>query len=479
MSDIVAACLALLATLVPAPTAYGSATAAFGFNSWVSPSNIALQQQVRMPVRRMFVYWNQLEPSPGQWNWSSFDEAYNQVVNAGLRPEITLMGSPCWSRPSMACNDAAYTGPPDPQFDTGWTQFVTLAAKRYTNAVGFEIWNEPNWLWFFYPRVDPARYAQLLKEAYVSIKSVNPAMPVVSAGLASVDSAFPVSLGYREFIQGMYAAGAGTSMDAIGMHIYPVVTLAGGVMQWSPTVFATTLEAVRTARGTQHQPIWLTEVGESTGSQSGWPAAVTAQQQALDFTTMINLVKTAPDIGMMLIHAVRDTSDTPGDPFNGVDQGWGAFNADGTPKPLACALHAAFGGSLQCESSRPVAPQPAPPVSPQPAPTVKPPVCSPCGPTPPTPKTPTGSLRARISRALRVEHRLTRQRGPLRGHAHRHWNRALAAHALQVFGQIGMPQSGNQRSSSCSIGSSPPICALRTSSRSLSRCCGPAPGTNG
>ncbi len=45
--------------------------------------------------------------------------------------------------------------------------------------------------------------------------------------------------------------------------------------------------------------------------------------------------------------------------------------------------------------------------------------------------------------------------------------------------QIGMSQSGNQRSSSGSTGSSGPIWALMRSSRSLSRCCSPPDGTNG
>ena len=45
--------------------------------------------------------------------------------------------------------------------------------------------------------------------------------------------------------------------------------------------------------------------------------------------------------------------------------------------------------------------------------------------------------------------------------------------------QIGMPHRGNQRSSSCSIGSSELICALSTSSRSLSRCWSPPAGTKG
>ena len=51
--------------------------------------------------------------------------------------------------------------------------------------------------------------------------------------------------------------------------------------------------------------------------------------------------------------------------------------------------------------------------------------------------------------------------------------------SLKPGAQTGMPQSGNQRSSSGSIGSSAPIWAFRRSSRSESRCWPPPAGTKG
>ena len=45
--------------------------------------------------------------------------------------------------------------------------------------------------------------------------------------------------------------------------------------------------------------------------------------------------------------------------------------------------------------------------------------------------------------------------------------------------QMGIPQRGNQRSSSGSKGSSVPVAALICSSRSVLRCLSPAAGTNG
>lgn len=53
-------------------------------------------------------------------------------------------------------------------------------------------------------------------------------------------------------------------------------------------------------------------------------------------------------------------------------------------------------------------------------------------------------------------------------------------HRRIVSRQIGIPQSGNQRSSSGSIGSSADICAFNCSSRSVARSlASPGSGTNG
>jgi hypothetical protein len=90
-----------------------------------------------------------------------------------------------------------------------------------------------------------------------------------------------------------------------------------------------------------------------------------------------------------------------------------------------------------------------------------------------------GVLRARWRAVPRARSRgggprARRRSGRRRGEDHQ----AAARLGASRGAQIGIPHSGNHRSSSCSTGNSAPIWALSTNSRSLSRCCGPA-GTNG
>ncbi len=114
-------------------------------------------------------------------------------------------------------------------------------------------------------------------------------------------------------------------MDALGMHIYPTSTLSDGTIVWAPAQFEQTLGQVRAVRveygGTQ--PIWVTEAGESTGIEADAPAAATPAEQASGLITMINEARADGDVGMLLVHTIQDTPNTPSDPFNGIDQGWG------------------------------------------------------------------------------------------------------------------------------------------------------------
>jgi hypothetical protein len=229
-------------------------------------------------------------------------------------------------------------------------------AARYPKAMGIEVWNEPNLDQYFLPHSDPARYTQLLTEAYGAVKAAAPAMPVVSGGLLlspPVDGAGPVPGGYGadQFLAAMYADGAQHAMNALGVHIYPSDYVNGAPATWDPGAMQTwlsQLDAVRAAAGQTAEPIWITEMGVSTATQPGWPAAATADQQATDLTAMINQASGDPSVQVAVLHTLEDEAVDPTDPFNDIQAGFGAFTSGGTPKPAACAISRAWGGTLGC-----------------------------------------------------------------------------------------------------------------------------------
>jgi hypothetical protein len=325
-----------------------------GFNTYTSAQTIRAQRQVGARGSRMLVPWSLVEPQPGVWDWAPFEREYRQLLAGGLRPELAPFGSPCWARPSMMCDNAEYTGPPDPQFDPDWMRFVERLAERFPQAIGVEVWNEPNLVAEWWPRVDPARYTRILQEAYAAVKAVRPAMPVVSGGLLASPLAGSTAGGEGDvpFLAAIYADGGEPWMDAIGSHPYPEEYGADGPLRWDAAQMEHWLNRLRSVRAAAHasQPIWITEVGESTATQPGAPPPVSLSQQASDLVTMVRAVRSDSDVPVMIIETLEDQSPGYPDPDNGLLAGAGIFTDEFTPTPAACALSVLLRGSLKCPS---------------------------------------------------------------------------------------------------------------------------------
>jgi hypothetical protein len=317
----------------------------FGFNQWIDSSKFPLQRQLNAPIRRFPVGWNQVEATPGNWNWTSFDARYNSLVAAGLKPLIVAVGPPCWSHPSKPCSETS-TSPPDPAYDADWAEFIRRLTSRYPLAVGIEIENEENYTKHFAPYPDPARYTQLLKEAYGVVKGVDPIMPVISGGLAPREISGSLGMAYVEFVQGMYDAGAKGYMDGIGIHPYPIAGGWDGTPQrFDPARSEQILgkvRAVRNAAGDGATPLWVTEFGVSTTDDPGLPPGVTEPEQASDLVTIVRSLKADNDVRVAVIHNLVD--------YVGVQSGFGVYRTDNSPKTAACALSVEFHGTLICDT---------------------------------------------------------------------------------------------------------------------------------
>ncbi|MCW3014743.1 MAG: hypothetical protein JWO02_1835 [Solirubrobacterales bacterium] len=341
----------------------------FGFNTYTDDRAAALLHSTGATVQRIIVPWANVEPGPGAWVWLSFDQQYERALKAGLKPLMIAVSAPCWARVRSGCVDSVVSGPPDPAYEPQWQEYVRRLAERYPEAVGIEVWNEPNLTQVFWPKADPVRFTRLLSEAYTAIKAVRPQMPVISGGLLApgVSGEGPSGMGDLTFLRGMLAAGAADSMDAIGVHPYPQEGgPAGGGSRWNPDVASRTLDqmrAIEAAANVTGKPFWITEIGESTASQSGFPQPVTPAQQAVDLVRMMRTAVASRDVQVVVIHTLVDERHDDGQNavanllqpltgislfYNGVNSGFGIFNADFKPKPAACAVSRELGGSLGC-----------------------------------------------------------------------------------------------------------------------------------
>jgi polysaccharide biosynthesis protein PslG len=411
----------------------GTAAAApgtlFGFNDWNDPSNYFLQPQLGMPVRRMILGWNQVQPTAATWDWSQTDTMYGDIVAHGLQPLIVVQSAPCWANATLPCSDAS-TGalPPDPAHYGDWSRFIAALAQRYPAALAIEIWNEenlkPEWL----PYPDPAAYAAVLKAADAAVKGVAPAMPVISGGLFVSKDSGPYGIGDAQFLSAMYSAGVKGHFDGIGIHPYPIAGGADGTpVRVDVSTTEQTLDALRGVRdlaGDHGTALWITEMGVSTQALAGSAPAAAPVEQAADLIALLSRVQADADVRVALIHRLIDQPLQPGDPAAGVD-GYGVFAADGTPKPAACQLSLLFHGTLACPgvtlmTSALYSPAlPSPPALGRPAPPV-------VGPTPSA--KPARPAVKPIGRRPAV-HRSSR--GGQRGHRAHRAHRARARHSAK------------------------------------------------
>jgi polysaccharide biosynthesis protein PslG len=277
---------------------------------------------------RVDFYWPTVQQDgPQSWNWESTDRVVKAAHERGLEILAMPAYSPEWARPPGSMDH-------HPPLDPDWyARFVYEAAKRYSplGVHAWEIWNEPNVTAFWPPRPDPEGYAELLKRAYVAIKSVDPKATVITAGLATgLDQSDGSTLSARTFLRRVYEAGAGGSFDAVGLHPAPFPALPTDPSDWNSFYNTPALYQVMADHGDARKKIWGTEFGTPTGDASN---SVTPEFQRDILLTGYRTWVAWPFTGPLLVYSYRDYANDPNDR----EANYGLVRFDGTPK---LALHA-------------------------------------------------------------------------------------------------------------------------------------------
>lgn len=256
---LVAGCAALAALCGTAVAAQDGINVAGFFGSASQNARLeSLIDRLHPAWIRVFVNWNQVEPSRGVYTQSQL-AAYDQLFAAlprGTKVDAVLVGTPAWA------GGANTAGPP--ANDQTFAAFANYIANAFGQSVAaYEIWNEEDGsAWW---SGTPAQYASLLQAAYPAIKSANPNATVILGGLAAND--YP-------YLQALYQAGVGHSFDAVGVHTDDACSLTSPygfaynpgtnqINRWSFLGF-TTVHDVMAANGDGAKPIYMTEFGWST-----------------------------------------------------------------------------------------------------------------------------------------------------------------------------------------------------------------------
>ncbi len=188
------------------------------YGLWVAMA----RDQLRLNWVKSQVVWRDTEKVKGQIDWSDLDTSLNLLSDSGVKVLLSITKAPDWARdPGARIVADVNDGPPaNPQ---DYADFLSALLRRYPGKIhAIEVWNEINidreWT-TNPPAINAQRYVQLLQVAYGTIKSIDPNIIVISAGLAPTGANIPGAV-TDDFVymDQLIAAGLLNTVDCVGAH---------------------------------------------------------------------------------------------------------------------------------------------------------------------------------------------------------------------------------------------------------------------
>jgi len=179
-------------------------------------------KQLRLNWVKSQLVWRDTEKVKGQYDFTDSDVSINLLHEANMKVLLSVVKAPDWARdPGARIEAGVADGPPaNPQ---DYADFLRVLLTRYPGKIhAIEVWNEPNldreWA-TNPPNISAARYVELLRVAYQTIKSIDPNIIVISAGLSPTGANIPGAV-TDDFVymDQLIAAGLLQTVDCVGAH---------------------------------------------------------------------------------------------------------------------------------------------------------------------------------------------------------------------------------------------------------------------
>ncbi|MFZ0665642.1 MAG: glycosyl hydrolase [Acidimicrobiales bacterium] len=216
--------------------------------------------------------WLNVEPSPGEWNFTALDRQVSQARSKGARVLYVLGQTPEWASSDPRSTDIYGRGAPAmPTSIQSWKQYVSEVAQRYKGEIGaYEIWDEADASTF---SGTPEQMVELATVAYDTIKQIDPSAIVLTPSFTQ----YALTDGW---LYDYLSDGGGVVANAFAGHAYAN----------NPEGAATYLAAYRQAltRAGLKLPIWMTEIGYSGYSSTGQALFDTQNAQAYVARTLMD-----------------------------------------------------------------------------------------------------------------------------------------------------------------------------------------------
>ncbi len=293
-------------------------------------------QTLRFVLRRRLV-----EPARGSYDWSGVDP----VVEAAARHRISLLpivyGSPEWVNPTES------HPPLDSAADrAAWRAFLAALVGRYGPGGEFwsgragrphpirrwQLWNEPNFDFYWDPEPSADEYARLVRISAAAIRGVDPRAKLMLAGVASVRN----GLRWWRFLGDLYDhRRIERDFDYVALHPYsPGLTYLRRQINLAR-------EVMRDA-GDERTPLAVTELGWASDGDRAAPLVVGPHGQANLLRNSFDLLSGRHPrwrISDVDWYAWQDTEAI--EPFCSFCAHAGLFDLDGEAKPAWGAFQAA------------------------------------------------------------------------------------------------------------------------------------------
>jgi polysaccharide biosynthesis protein PslG len=286
--------------------------------------------------------WSQIEPQPGVFDFSRYDQFVLLAAQHNIRVLPLLFETPAWAGsnwntiPSDPSAYAAYVAAvvgrygPHGSFWSGHPGLASYAIQT------FELWNEP-----YYDNgndgdYDPGRYARLVKAAAIAGRQADPAARFL---LAAENQAHFTGNAWVWWIDALYQAVPDLNNYFDGVAVHPYGTNLTDLSFPTPGQAYDGYEQIRRVEAIHQEfanhnaagkPLWITEVGWPTCT-SGSDRCTTPAGQAADLATVFDYARTTWKnfVQAVFVYSYDDANPDSSNPEN--DYGL-AYN-DGTPKP--------------------------------------------------------------------------------------------------------------------------------------------------
>lgn len=242
---------------------------------------------------RVTAYWYELQQGGDNtftpWAMEPFRAKVQALLDAGITPYVTLMGTACFARElPFPCDSIEATSPPKDAYIPAWQTYVGQMVDSFPEVTHWGIWNEPNAA-FLHP--DEGEFnSRLNTYAYLVVT----AAPVIRArgrkvvGIEMGDG-YDIGTGLSapDWVQ-TFMTYYGQYVDVVAVHLYSQSTSSGFLSRMGEY-------AQRTAQaGYPNVPLWLTEVGDGNPNPTDavQEANLTAAYQAMSSRNVPQWAKT-------------------------------------------------------------------------------------------------------------------------------------------------------------------------------------------